>query len=128
MIKTKCAVARVAGIAMLLLASASVAEVPTQSGPRTIINLNGTWETRPNQGVIFNFPPAQDAWKPETVPQSQSSLIKRTEISWSYEKSVAELKKAGLTDFGSKTNLSAWYRRKFSMPAKAEGKTASLIF
>jgi len=128
MMEIKCAVNRGLGIAMLLLVSASAAQAQTQAGHRAVIDLDGTWETRPNQGLIFNFPPAQDAWKPETVPQPQSSLIKPTEISWSYGKSVAELKKAGLADFASKTNLSAWYRRKFSMPAKAEGKTASLIF
>ena len=115
------------GIAFLLFAMASAAEAQTQAGTRTVVDLNGTWETRPNQGLIFNFPPAQDGWKPETVPQAQSSLIKPSEISWSV-KPVAESKKAGLTDFASKTNISAWYRRKFSMPAKAEGKTASLIF
>ncbi|MFA6291731.1 MAG: glycoside hydrolase family 2 TIM barrel-domain containing protein, partial [Victivallales bacterium] len=97
-------------------------------GPRIIVDLNGSWETRPNQGLACNYPPAQDAWKPETVPQQRSSLIKPTKISWSYGKSVAELKKEGLTDFDSRSDLSAWYRKKFTMPAKPEGKTAILTF
>lgn len=112
----------------LWLAAALGLQAQTQTGPRTFIDLNGNWEAHPNQGLTCNYPPATDGWKPELVPQPRTSRIKATEISWSYGKSVAELKKAGLTDFDTKTELSAWYRRTFVMPAKAEGKAVVLTF
>ncbi|HEY3330614.1 MAG TPA: glycoside hydrolase family 2 TIM barrel-domain containing protein [Capsulimonadaceae bacterium] len=104
------------------------AQSPVQLGARTFIDLDGTWDTRANMGLQCNFPPAQDGWKPEAVPQQHSSLIKSREMSWSYMKPVSEYKKEGKANYDTMTDLSAWYRRKFAMPAKADRTSAILTF
>ena len=84
------------------------AQAPVQIGSRTFIDLDGAWQTRPNLGLQCSYPPSNDAWRPVAIPEQSSSLIHPTKISWSYGRSVADLKTDGLTNFDAATDLSAW--------------------
>ena len=105
-------------------------QTPIQTGTRTFISLNGAWDVHTNKGLSFTYPPPTDGWKKEIVPQTISSLIKYGEgDGWS--PSVAEMKRAGhlnVDEINARTDLSAWYQRKFQLPPNPGDKVALLTF
>jgi len=107
---------------MLLVAILAVAQTlaaaPLVDQQRTLLDLGGTWQASPIEGIAFSYPPRADAvWRDATVPEGEGGVFKDQNP---YCPGAAALIAKDGVSLVKTTGIAAWYKRSFDAPATPE--------
>ncbi len=98
--------------------------IPTASGLRAVMRLDGAWQTRANQGRKFNFPPGDAGWKTIQIPARGGPFLKTFSV---YDSDVRKLLDKQGRPIADKASM--WVRRQFTMPpGRGKDRRAVLRF
>lgn len=88
---------------------------PIHDRQRTIINLDGEWQTAPIHGINFTYPPSSDIkWSDVKIPELPGTTIKEGNP---YCPSTAELLTKDGNSFLKNEGIACWYKKRFHAPS-----------
>jgi len=111
------------------LAAISVGAAPdiATTGTRSTISLNGEWEALAISGFKFAYPPPNDGWQQEKVPNEGARLVECP--NGPYIVHMNEMLTPDGKDFRRHDKIACWFRRTFDAPASLPtGQRAVLHF
>ncbi len=97
-------------------------------GPRAVLPLDGIWQALPIKGIDFTYPPPQQGWQTEVVPnpKGRTRFIKQK---YSATLTVRDLLNADQTAYKQQDKTAVWFRRRFSLPpGSLQGRRVILKF